>query len=354
VRLFPPRPQTQAHGLPLQPADDVGRADTRSQLDSSAQPPRGTRTRVLITLLILTLLLQSAWIVWRSRADQSPIVPATASITVTSEPAGARVSVDGETLGVTPLTSSLAAGPHELRVGDEALQSIRLDAGGSSTVHVVLAGTTAAAGTGSVEITTEPPGAAVTIDGVSRGVSPLRISDLPPGTHAVTLARAGRLLRRSITVRAGASTSLVVPMESGATGSGWLTVTSPVPAQIYADGTLIGRTDTPRTMLTAGRHQLLLVNEALNFREERTVEIGPGRTVALQLEAVNGTININAQPWASVWIDGIAVGETPIGNHSVPIGTHEVVLRHPELGERRETVTVGVDAPARLGVDLRK
>ena len=39
------------------------------------------------------------------------------------------------------------------------------------------------------------------------------------------------------------------------------------------------------------------------------------------------------------------IGETPIGNYSLPIGSHEVVLRHPELGERRQTVMVGVGAP---------
>jgi len=354
VRLFPPRPQPETPPLPLQFADTLDPAHGRAE-PKSATPPSNTRARILITLLILVLVLQSASIVWWLRAGQGPPVADTSSVTITSDPAGSVVSIDGAALGITPLTTTIAAGTHELRVGDEAPQSIRAEAGGSSTLHVVLAtGTTAAAPTGSVEITTEPPGAAITVDGVSRGVSPVRVADLPPGTYAVTLARAGRLLRRSVTVRAGASTALVVAMERDATGSGWLTVTSPVPAQIYADGALIGRTDTPRTMLTPGRHQLLLVNEALNFREERTVEVGPGRTVALKLEAVNGAININAQPWASVWIDGTAVGETPIGNYSVPVGTHEVVLRHPELGERRETVTVGVGAPTRLGVDLRK
>ena len=43
-----------------------------------------------------------------------------------------------------------------------------------------------------------------------------------------------------------------------------------------------------------------------------------------------------------------------LGNLSLAIGTHEVVFRHPDLGERKETVTVTTLAPARLGVDLRK
>ena len=88
----------------------------------------------------------------------------------------------------------------------------------------------AAASVGSVEITTTPPGAEVTVDGVPRGISPVQVAGLAPGPHAVTLARAGRLLRRTVTVEAGASVPLAVAMAGTGTGPGWLTVTSPVPA----------------------------------------------------------------------------------------------------------------------------
>ena len=63
---------------------------------------------------------------------------------------------------------------------------------------------------------------------------------------------------------------------------------------------------------------------------------------------------LNAQPWADVWLDGEHIGETPIGNVAVPIGAHEVVFRHPELGEQTVRTTVTLAAPARLSVDLRK
>ena len=65
------------------------------------------------------------------------------------------------------------------------------------------------------------------------------------------------------------------------------------------------------------------------------------------------TFSINARPWAEVFIDGERVGETPIGNLSRPIGRHEIVLRHPELGERRQTVTLTPRAPARVSVDFQ-
>jgi hypothetical protein len=68
----------------------------------------------------------------------------------------------------------------------------------------------------------------------------------------------------------------------------------------------------------------------------------------------NGVLSLNAEPWAEVWIDGQKVGETPLGNVSVPIGPHEIVFRHPQLGEQRHAVTVTQAAPVRVSVDMRK
>jgi serine/threonine-protein kinase len=74
----------------------------------------------------------------------------------------------------------------------------------------------------------------------------------------------------------------------------------------------------------------------------------------LELTVPNGVLHINALPWAEVWIDGRALGETPIANVAVPPGTHELVFRHPELGERRQSVVVRASSPTRIGIDLRK
>jgi hypothetical protein len=304
---------------------------------------------------VLALAAQSGWMIWSLRTAATSAAPAGVSlVTITSEPEGAEVTVDGAVLGTTPYTGELPVGAHELQVGDQPVRPLVVQAGATASMHLVLPVVEPESAAALVEIATEPPGAAITVDGVARGVSPLRLDDLPPGAHEVTLARAGRVMRRLITVRAGMPTSLVVTMDGGGVATGWLRVTSPVPAQIYSDGLLVGRTDAPRTPLTTGRHELVFVNEALNFREEHSVMVGGGRTVAVTLSPVTGTIHVNAQPWASVWINGTAVGDTPIGNYAVPIGTHEVILRHPELGERRQLVTVAVGAPARVGVDLRR
>jgi hypothetical protein len=55
-----------------------------------------------------------------------------------------------------------------------------------------------------------------------------------------------------------------------------------------------------------------------------------------------------------VWVNGHALGTTPFANLSMPIGTHEVIWRHPQLGERRQTVVLTARTPMRLVVDMRQ
>jgi hypothetical protein len=75
---------------------------------------------------------------------------------------------------------------------------------------------------------------------------------------------------------------------------------------------------------------------------------------AITIAVPNGRVSINAAPWADVWIDGAAAGQTPLANLVLPIGTHEIVFRHPQLGEQRQQVTVKADGLARVSAVLQR
>jgi hypothetical protein len=65
-------------------------------------------------------------------------------------------------------------------------------------------------------------------------------------------------------------------------------------------------------------------------------------------------MSINAVPWADVFIDGKPVGQTPLANVAVVIGKHEVVFRHPQFPEERQTVTVRADGPAKVSATFKQ
>jgi hypothetical protein len=62
---------------------------------------------------------------------------------------------------------------------------------------------------------------------------------------------------------------------------------------------------------------------------------------------------MTAQPWANVWIDGQPLGRTPVVSIAVAIGTHDVLWRHPDLGERRQQIEV-TTAALNLSMNLRQ
>jgi len=295
------------------------------------------------------------------RAFVAPVAAtaaATGTLNVTTNPTGAEVRVDGQPAGVTPLTLTLKAGPHnvELRGGGEPRTvPVTITAGTQATQYIELP-RPAPASVGQLQIRTEPAGAPVSVDGVPRGRSPVLVDNLRPGDHIVVLESEFGAVRHTVAVTAATTASLVVPLTpaEGAPVSGWLSVAAPVDVQIFENKRLLGTSQSDRIMVSAGRHEIEIINEVLGYRSVRTVQVPAGRVTSIKVEWPRGTIAINAVPWAEVWIDGDRVGETPIGNHSLPIGPHEIVFRHPELGELRHAATVTMNAPARVSVDLRK
>ncbi len=134
--------------------------------------------------------------------------------------------------------------------------------------------------------------------------------------------------------------------------AGGIRVSSPIELEVFAGDRRLGSTATGIVSAPAGRQELDLVNSVLGFRSRQVVEVRAGQVVPVTVSPPNGRININAVPWAEVLIDGKSVGETPIGNMSIPLGEHEIVFRHPQLGEVRQTAVVRSDAVARVSANF--
>jgi hypothetical protein len=277
------------------------------------------------------------------------------TVLVESNPAGVQVFVDGEARGLTPAKVSLKPGAHliELRGrGTPRVRSVMVEAGATVSHYVELAEASAPV-TGSLDVRSDPPGARVKVDGHDAGIAPILVSNLQPGEHTVVLQNDHGTVRHTVTIEPGLTAALVTPMAAGPQ-SGWISITAPFAMQVYEGGDLIGSTETDKILVTAGSHQLQIVNDTLGFKISRNVNVPAGKVVPIGIELPNGVVNINAVPWAEVFVDGRAVGETPIGNLQLPIGPHEVVFKHPQFGERRQAFSVTLGGPIRVSVDMNK
>ena len=160
---------------------------------------------------------------------------------------------------------------------------------------------------------------------------------------------------RSVALEAGTTASVVfsLPKMSASVG-GWLAVDAPFEVQVLERDDVIGAPGTTKIMVPAGRHELTLVSKTLGYRESRKVEVTPGKTTNIRVNPPKAALSVNARPWADVVIDGASAGQTPIANMDVAVGTHQVVFRHPQFGERRQSIVVTVQGPNRIAVDFNK
>ena len=365
ARPLPPfQPMRREVELTLPYASDQITPESDPELEAEAESPRRW-PRFAAAAAVVIALLGGGVMAARWFATSAPVSAGAGTgvgagmgtLTVNTTPTGAQVVVDGEPRGVTPLDLSLQAGPHVVVLrgaGDPRTIPVTIVAGTQSSQYIELAKSGSASG--QLQIRTEPAGAKVTVDSLSRGISPIMISDLTPGEHTVVLESDFGSVKQSVTIEAGNTASLVVPLTAtaGAPLSGWVSVTSPVAVQLFENGRLLGSNQTDRVMVSAGSHQIEVVNETLGYRVIHSVQVPPGKVAAITIKLPNGTIALNAIPWAEVWIDGEKIGDTPIGNLSVAVGPHEIVFRNPELGEQRKSVTVTLATPARVSIDLRK
>ncbi len=121
----------------------------------------------------------------------------TGSLHVESSPTGARVLVNGEPRGATPLElAELALGSYEVRVErkgfDPQTRTVVLSAEEPhARASLSLARTLVL--TAAAEILSEPAGATVTIDGRPAGRTPLQAATLRPGSHRLQLELDGYL-----------------------------------------------------------------------------------------------------------------------------------------------------------------
>ena len=277
---------------------------------------------------------------------------------IDSRPPGAAVFIDGIAHGTTPLKVALGAGEHTLELKLEAVSRslpLNVEAGTTMAHYIELASTPApAVSTGRLDVASDPPGAQVSVDGAAKGRTPLNLADVQPGDHTVAITNGTSTVNRKVSVTAGNTATVFASLVPPNAAAGWVTFKSPVDLQIFEGKNLVGSTAADRLMLPTGQHELELVNTELEFRRTMTVQVNAGSTATAPVELPNGTLSINALPWAEVTIAGKPVGTTPLGNLSVPIGSHEIVFRHPQLGERKRTVKVTATTPVRVGVDFNQ
>jgi hypothetical protein len=169
------------------------------------------RKHAFVALIALVAIegVAIAWLLSRG----GPAMLDRGELVVQSRPVAARVSIDGEERGITPLTVELSPGSHvlEVRVGrsEPRVIPLMIRAGVQTGMYVELQ---SVATVGGLEVRTDSAKARVTIGGQDRGVTPLVLRDLPPGEIEVVVRLGAREVRQTVRIEPGITSQLVVPL----------------------------------------------------------------------------------------------------------------------------------------------
>ena len=259
--------------------------------------------------------------------------PEPIAFTFTTEDPGAKLKIDDNDIGVTPLTVALLPGPHTVAVtapdGRSAEQVLDVKPGKKKeSVRMELP--RSASGPATLSVQSDPPNANVMVDGTVAGRTPFQ-GELSPGEHIIAVEMDGRMREeRKVVAREGRDASVSFALAPLPKDPALAVESEPLGAQVLIDGKERGRTPF-LAPLTAGKHQIVLKLEG--HREVGTDFTMPkDRDYSMRLELPAGSgsgsrLTLTSNPsGAKVLMDGKELGITPWsgevkpGNHKLSVG----------------------------------
>ncbi|MCE9614539.1 MAG: PEGA domain-containing protein [Lentisphaerae bacterium] len=250
-----------------------------------------------------------------------------------TDPSGARVSIDGADRGLSPLIlTDLPLGPHRARAEAPGCfpGEVNLTLDSRAPVKVVM---TLPPSTATIDVTSQPLGAAVILDGAAQGRTPLTLERIPEGQHRLQVQHPGYApFEETLQAEAGSHTTVDAPLAP--LPARLRVVTEPPGARVYLDNALHGESPVTIDDLPPGAYRL---------RVEATGYATAGRTVTLalaanvteevRLDSNSGTLQLITEPaGATVFVDSRKVGITESGTNATDQVSDPLLVRLVEAG----------------------
>jgi hypothetical protein len=343
---FQAAPTRRAPGTELQPTVAISGAPTPGAPTPATTAPAGRRAllwggAVLLGVAVVVAVLLLRW--------SGPAAPTEARVPVRSQPMGASVLLDGRDTGVVTNGELVVPAPVPEQVALTFRKGGHRDE--TRTVHLPLAAgesvsVTLQTAVRLVPVRTQPPGAAVSVDGEKvAGVTPLDVSLDPDGEHRVSVSLDGHA-GHEVRVEKGASPAAIDVALEKLAPAGLVAVSSSYPLDVLWRGRPLARGEiSPRVSVPGGRQVLTLVSSSLFLKADVTVQVPPGGETSLPAPPA-GKLNVRAVPEnCEVFVDGTFVDYPPILDRPVAAGHHTVAFRWPDGARSEQAVEMKGASP---------
>lgn len=297
----------------------------------------------------------SAWIETKDNQVQTvaPSIkevarPKYGTVVIDADVADAEVFIDGNKHpdNTPAVISNVIEGLHVIEVKKTPAlpwkQTVEVKANQQTKVRAELA-SGMAGGVGVIRVLSDAQGARAFIDGVDMGPVPVDIKDVKAGDHIVQVKAPGfQASERHVQVAAGGSQIVKFDLNTEAAGDqGLLSVHSNMPkAMVSIDGAEVGAAPQEKKRVSPGEHAVLVRLEGYkDFEQKVRVDAGQSVTVQADLKAVGRLRVLSTPAKATVMINGIPAGTTPLDT-DVEVGETVVRIEQPGFQPFEQTLTI--------------
>ncbi|MEA3286463.1 MAG: PEGA domain-containing protein, partial [Candidatus Marinimicrobia bacterium] len=286
------------------------------------------------------------------------------SVTVTSDPSGARIMLnDRQELQSTPHTvTPLQSGQYDLSISfpdyREHTQTVTISDGVETKINAILI-----PAFGWLNLSSNPTGAQVLIDGRDMGTTPIEGYRLPSGNYVLSVrTEYYKEYQQMITVEDGKTLTQDVALLAD---FGRLSVQGfPEGARITVDGKFRGKVPSIIEPVSVGSHKVKIEAGEHYKSHEQEIFIGLNDMAGIQvnLKELSGSLIASSNPpGASIIVDGKiirtegnSVAVTPYTIPKLWTGKHEVTFKLASFAESTQTITIQEDKREVLQVNLDK
>ncbi len=281
--------------------------------------------RILHSAFCISLcIVHCALCIAPASAAQPPKPEPAGMLSIETTPPHADVFVDRVNRAQAPAELSLRPGRHLVTLRCEGYKpehrSVVIDDGGRTSLNVQLAKIT-----GILIAVSDPPGAEVTVDGVSYGTTPALVTALPLGTYKITFSLAGyktKTVEVSVKDRTPVKASVSLTSDTAT-----LEVACDIPdVEISLNGVPRGTAPCTIDRIPAGEVELSASAKGYKpyIRKMRLSE-GELQAITVQLEVRPASLKVVSIPdKARVYIDNAFSGTTPLDVAEIDAGAHRV------------------------------
>jgi CRISPR/Cas system-associated exonuclease Cas4 (RecB family) len=219
-----------------------------------------------------------------------------------------------------------------------------------------------------LSITSNPSGAAVFIDYVIKGITPLTLTDTATGNHRITISLDGyEEYTRNILLESSGSSTVSAELKKSipqtttqSPQNGTITITTiPPGASVTVDGIPNGVTPVVISGVLPGTHGVTLSSEGyedwnymVSVRPAQTSEIN---AVLVVKKENTGSLAVITEPTgAEISVDGIFKGVSPVTITGLTPTTHNVVITLKGYSPATTNISITPGQTQKYTLDLQK